>query len=85
MKVTMIRTEVTYTREHAGKFYMVEHVPARVCKEKGEQFFAPETVERRQERGALREGDDDTVVEERASTAAASFFLRGNDSSTMIR
>jgi YgiT-type zinc finger domain-containing protein len=45
MKETMIETEVTYTLEHEGKFYIVEHVPARVCKETGEQFFAPETVE----------------------------------------
>jgi YgiT-type zinc finger domain-containing protein len=42
----MIKTEVTYTLEHDGKFCLVEHVPARVCRETGEQFFAPETVER---------------------------------------
>ncbi len=41
----MIETEVTYTLEHAGKFYLIEHVPARVCCETGEQYFAPETVE----------------------------------------
>jgi len=46
MKETMIETEVTYTLEHEGKFYIIEHVPARVCKETGEQFFSPETVER---------------------------------------
>ena len=45
MKETMIETEVTYTLEHGGKFYIVEHVPARVCKETGEQFFSPDTVE----------------------------------------
>jgi YgiT-type zinc finger domain-containing protein len=45
MKETMIETEVTYTLEHGGKFYLIEHVPARVCRETGEQFFAPETVE----------------------------------------
>lgn len=45
MKETMIQTEVTYTLEHGGKFYIIEHVPARVCKETGEQYFAPETVE----------------------------------------
>jgi len=45
MKETMIKTEVTYTLEHGGKFYIIEHVPARVCKETGEQFFAPKTVE----------------------------------------
>jgi YgiT-type zinc finger domain-containing protein len=44
MKETMIDTKVTYTLEAAGKFYVVEQVPARVCKETGEQYFAPETV-----------------------------------------
>jgi len=46
MKETLVDARVTYTLEHAGKFYVIEHVPARVCKETGEQFFAPETVER---------------------------------------
>ncbi len=41
----MIDTEVTYTLEHDGRFVVIEHVPARVCRETGEQFFAPETVE----------------------------------------
>lgn len=45
MKETMIDTEVTYTLELAGKFYLIEHVPTRVCRETGEQYFAPETVE----------------------------------------
>jgi YgiT-type zinc finger domain-containing protein len=45
MKETMIDTEVTYTLELGGKFYIIEHVPARVCQETGEQFFSPETVE----------------------------------------
>lgn len=36
---------VTYTLEDRGRFFIVEHVPARVCVETGEQFFAPETVE----------------------------------------
>lgn len=45
MNETMIETEVTYSLEHNGRFYLIEHVPARVCKETGEQFFAPETVE----------------------------------------
>ena len=45
MKETMIETEVTYTVEVGGKVYIIEHVPARVCSETGEQFFAPETVE----------------------------------------
>lgn len=46
MSETMVDTEVTYTLELNGKFYIVEHVPARVCQETGEQFFSPETVER---------------------------------------
>ena len=45
MKETMVEEEVTYTIEHDGQFYIIEHVPARVCKETGEQLFSPETVE----------------------------------------
>ena len=45
MKETMIDTKVTYTLQHNGKLFLIEHVPARVCRETGEQFFAPETVE----------------------------------------
>ena len=45
MKETMIETEVTYTLEHDGGFFLIKHVPARVCRETGEQYFAPETVE----------------------------------------
>ena len=45
MKETMVETRVTYTIEHAGRFYIIEHVPARVCEETGEQFLSPETVE----------------------------------------
>lgn len=45
MKETMVDTKVTYTLEHGGRFFIVENVPARECKETGEQFFAPETVE----------------------------------------
>ena len=46
MKETMVETTVTYTLQHAGKLYVIEHVPARVCRETGEQCFAPVTVER---------------------------------------
>lgn len=46
MRETMIQTKVTYALELRGKFLLVRHVPARVCSETGEQFFAPETVER---------------------------------------
>ena len=48
MKETMVDATVTYTLERGGKLVVVEHVPARVCVETGEQFFAPETVERLQ-------------------------------------
>ena len=48
MKETMIDTTVTYTLEYNGRFCIIEHVPARVCKETGEPFFAPETVEHMQ-------------------------------------
>lgn len=37
---------VTYTLELDGKLIVIEHVPARVNVETGEQLFAPETVER---------------------------------------
>ena len=49
MNETTVETQVTYTLEHQGKFYIVENVPARVCQETGEQYFAPETVEHLQE------------------------------------
>ena len=45
----MIETDVTYTLEYGGMFYIIENVPARVCKETGEQFFEPKTVEHIQE------------------------------------
>jgi hypothetical protein len=37
--------KVTYTLLKDGRFYIVENVPARVNRETGEQFFAPQTVE----------------------------------------
>ena len=40
----MVESEVTYTLEVAGKFYIIEHVPARVCKETGEQYFSPDKM-----------------------------------------
>lgn len=39
---------VTYVLEQQGKMFIIENVPARVCKETGERLFAPETVERLQ-------------------------------------
>ncbi|MDB6056396.1 MAG: Zinc finger, YgiT-type [Verrucomicrobiales bacterium] len=48
MKETFVEQRVTYTFEKGGKLVVVEHVPARVCVETGERFFAPEVVERLQ-------------------------------------
>ena len=48
LKETMVERKVSYTVEVEGKLIVVENVPARVCLETGEQFFAPETVERLQ-------------------------------------
>ena len=48
IKETYSEQYVTYTLEMDGKFYIVEHVPARVCLETGEQYFTPETVEKMQ-------------------------------------
>jgi hypothetical protein len=45
MKETMMDTQVTCTVEHDGKFFLIERMPARVCRENGEQLFAPVTVE----------------------------------------
>ena len=45
MKETMIETKATYTLKYDGKFLLIEHVPARVCREAGAQYFSPETVE----------------------------------------
>lgn len=45
MKETMINKNVSYTLEYKGKFIVIENVPARVCLETGEQFFAPQTVQ----------------------------------------
>ena len=38
-------SEVTYSFEQDGKFFLIERVPARVCSETGEQYFPPKTVE----------------------------------------
>jgi YgiT-type zinc finger domain-containing protein len=35
---------VTYTQEIGGRFVIIEHVPARVCLETGEQLFSPDIV-----------------------------------------
>ena len=44
-----VEKRVTYTLENEGQVYIVENVPARVDEETGEQYFAPDTVERLQE------------------------------------
>ena len=46
---TFVEKEVTYTIELDGKFIIVEKVPARVCVETGERFYAPEIVEQLQQ------------------------------------
>ncbi|HOU12133.1 MAG TPA: YgiT-type zinc finger protein [Anaerolineae bacterium] len=48
-KETLIDQRVTYSLEIDGKFIIIENVPARVCKETGEQYFSPETVEQLQQ------------------------------------
>ena len=45
MQETFVDATVTYTLEVDGRFYIIERVPTRVCKETGEQCFAPDTVE----------------------------------------
>ncbi|OGJ93659.1 MAG: hypothetical protein A2487_02390 [Candidatus Raymondbacteria bacterium RifOxyC12_full_50_8] len=45
MKETMINSKVSYPLTHRGKFFIIEHVPARICLETGEQYFSPKTVE----------------------------------------
>ena len=62
MNETMVEAKVTYTLELGGRFYIIEHVPARVCRETGEQFFSPETVERVQ--ALIKEGKQPTRVVE---------------------
>ena len=61
MKETMVNTKVTYTLEHNGKVFIVENVPARVCKETGEHYFAPETVEHIQAIIKTRQGPDRVI------------------------
>lgn len=46
---TFVEQRVNYIIDLAGKFLIVENVPARVCLETGERFFAPDTVERLQQ------------------------------------
>jgi YgiT-type zinc finger domain-containing protein len=46
---TFVEQRVNYIIDLAGKFLIVENVPARVCLETGERLFAPDTVERLQQ------------------------------------
>jgi YgiT-type zinc finger domain-containing protein len=48
-KETFEEHTVTYVLEQQGQVLIIEHVPARVCRETGERLFAPETVERWQQ------------------------------------
>jgi YgiT-type zinc finger domain-containing protein len=41
--------KVTYILELAGKFIIIENVPARVNVETGEQYFSPAVVEQLQQ------------------------------------
>ncbi|MCX6066243.1 MAG: YgiT-type zinc finger protein [Chloroflexi bacterium] len=45
-KETFVHEKVTYTLDVEGKLLIIEHVPARVCLETGEQFFSADTAER---------------------------------------
>ena len=41
----LVEQKVTYALLKEGQLYVIEHVPARVNVETGEQFFAPQIVE----------------------------------------
>ena len=45
---TFVEKQVSYTLEVRRKFFIIEHVPAPVCVETGEQLSSPETLERLQ-------------------------------------
>ena len=47
-KENFAEQKVTYVLERQGRVFIIENVPARVCRETGERLFAPETVERLQ-------------------------------------
>jgi hypothetical protein len=48
-KESFVHEKITYTIEVDGKLMVIEHVPARVSVETGEQLFSAETVERIQQ------------------------------------
>lgn len=43
-----VEQSIRYILEKDGRLFVIEHVPARVSVETGEQLFTPETVERLQ-------------------------------------
>ncbi len=45
----VVEQSVTYTLFVNGRFFIIENVPARVDMDTGEQYFAPQTVERLQQ------------------------------------
>lgn len=45
----LVNKLVTYSLQLNGELILVENVPARVNEETGEQFFAPDIVERLQD------------------------------------
>ncbi|CAN5455290.1 hypothetical protein BH23BAC3_BH23BAC3_24350 [soil metagenome] len=47
---TLTKRLVTNSIEPDGKFYIVVNVPARVNEETGEQYFAPNTMEKLQQK-----------------------------------
>lgn len=61
-KEKLIERRVTYTLEFEGKIFIVENVPARINEETGEQFFAPNTVEKLQ-RTIMSGSKPDKVIE----------------------
>lgn len=73
MTETMVDVKVTYTLTFMGKIYIVEHVPARVCKETGEQYFAPDTVEHIQALIKSNKGPDKIIY-----TGSCSFSYRNS-------
>ncbi len=48
MTLKLVEQEVTYTLLKDGQLYVIEHVPARVNLETGEEYFSPQTVEQLQ-------------------------------------
>lgn len=40
-----MNAKITYCLQHNGRVHVIENVPARLCQETGEEYFAPEAVE----------------------------------------